>query len=218
MNGSSDTGHCSNVTVSNRNTLSRSRCDSPSTSVLFDGIIPTLTALDGNMWATQLLTLRSSSGILSFPFSLNVVRRVEVVMFNCPQWGISLQRVHIGSNSFSILHNITSCDSLVRVCATVPRNSTSMSLFFFPYTGSNWTHLAELTFYNDNLKIPSFNQKLPQQMDKTQQAAVKTLNIPPVDRTQQAAVNLRILPSFHQKSQTQPPFLLPFAPAPHPLL
>ena len=105
MNGSSDTGHCSNVTVINGNI----RCDSPSTSVLFDGIIPTLTALDGNMWATQILALRSSSGILTFPFSLNAVRRVEVVMFNCPQWGISLQSLFL----VSLPQNIASCDSLV---------------------------------------------------------------------------------------------------------
>ena len=107
MNGSSDTGNCSNARVID-NSIPLSRCDSPSTSVLFDGIIPTLTALDGNMWATHLLTLRSSSGILSFPFSLNVVRRVEVVMFNCPQWGISLQSLFLVS-----LPHIASCDSLV---------------------------------------------------------------------------------------------------------
>ena len=94
VNGSSNTGHCSNVSST------VSRCDSPSTSVLFDGIIPTLTALDGNMWATQLLTFTSTgSGFLSFPFRLNAIRRVGVVMFNCPQWGISLQNVTIGTRS-----------------------------------------------------------------------------------------------------------------------
>ena len=58
MNGSSNTGNCSNVTAISDALL---RCHSPSTSVLFDGNIPTLTGLDGNMWATQLLTFSNST-------------------------------------------------------------------------------------------------------------------------------------------------------------
>ena len=104
VNGSFDTGHCLNVTVINKTV---SRCNNPSTSVLFDGIIPTLSALDGNMWATQLLTWRKANvGFLSFPFSLNAVRRVEMVMFNCPQWGISLYGVAKTSNISSPEHHL----------------------------------------------------------------------------------------------------------------
>ncbi len=51
---SSATGHCSDVSDSGR------VCNTPRSSVLFDGI-PTLTGLDGNMWATQLLTLNTST-------------------------------------------------------------------------------------------------------------------------------------------------------------
>ena len=42
-----------------------SKCEASTSSVLFDGNIPTLTGLDGDMWASQLLTLqiRNQSGI-----------------------------------------------------------------------------------------------------------------------------------------------------------
>ncbi len=33
----------------------------PRSSVLFDDVTPTLTGLDGDMWATQLLTLNTST-------------------------------------------------------------------------------------------------------------------------------------------------------------
>ena len=75
-------------------------------------------------------------------------------MFNCPQWGISLHSVSFGYRRVSHLPNITSCDSLVRVCVTVPQDITSPDLFFIPYTGSTWTHLAELTFYRDSSPCP----------------------------------------------------------------
>ena len=52
MSGSSVTGHCSSVS----STRVRSTCTDPTSSVLFDGVIPTLTGLDGDMWASQLLT------------------------------------------------------------------------------------------------------------------------------------------------------------------
>ena len=54
VNGSSAVGLCSSATVG----LS-SWCHTPNTSVLFDGNIPALAGLDGDMWASQLLTLRA---------------------------------------------------------------------------------------------------------------------------------------------------------------
>ena len=47
MNGSSATGNCSNY--------ANGACNDP---VLFDGHIPTLTGLDGDTWASQLLTIQ----------------------------------------------------------------------------------------------------------------------------------------------------------------
>jgi hypothetical protein len=75
-------------------------CAEPTTtSVLFDGNIPTLTELDGNMWASQLLTLHRETERVSLQFDFagtpgySGVDAVKVVMFNCPEWGIAIRRI-----------------------------------------------------------------------------------------------------------------------------
>ena len=131
MNGSSATGNCSSVTTGLG--IGLSRCDAPTSSVLFDGNIPTLTGLDGNMWASQLLTLERTNSVrrditfdfIATPGFIRVVK-VELVIFNCPEWGISVQTVTLFTASslsafgsvvgtFNV-PSITSCDSLVRIC------------------------------------------------------------------------------------------------------
>ena len=85
INGSSADGNCSNVT-------SDYNCTDPTSSVLFDGHIPTLTGLDGDMWASQLLTLDrvplAPSVVIFFDFTATPdytgVEAVEVVAFTCP--------------------------------------------------------------------------------------------------------------------------------------
>ncbi len=78
VNGSSEDGNCS---------LKLTTCNEPTTSVLQDGIIPTLTGLDDDMWASRLLTINPLL-ISPLAFKIHRVKRVEVVMFNCPEWGI----------------------------------------------------------------------------------------------------------------------------------
>ncbi len=89
VNGSSEDGNC-NLTSSER-----VRCREPTTSVLQDGIIPTLTGLDGDMWASQLLTINTTESNIDITFnfrnitpSYDGLESVEVVMFNCPEWVI----------------------------------------------------------------------------------------------------------------------------------
>ena len=89
VNGSSATGNCSN-TMSIVNDNGPSKCDAPDSSVLFDGNIPTLTGLDGDMWASQLLTLQTS----------NVARRE--ITFDFTELGPS----HSGGQQFRILDSI----------------------------------------------------------------------------------------------------------------
>ena len=156
VNGSSATGHCSNVNGS----ATTSSCTDPTSSVLFDGVVPTLTGLDGDMWASQLLTLHSTGSIkVAFSFSIIQIVRlgVEVVMFNCPEWGISVQSVKLndipatGNN----MNSITSCDSLVRLCVPATDiNSLVVTVQFDLGTDSNWVHLAEVTFYDDSTTCP----------------------------------------------------------------
>ena len=163
MNGSSDTGHCSNVS----NNGVTSYCTDPTSSVLFDGVIPTLTGLDGDMWASQLLTLYSTGSITAVVFAFSITDQlieslsVELVIFNCPEWGISVQSIRFGNSVGKIigssgdLNSITSCDSLVRLC--VPETDIHSRVVFLEFdlgTDSNWVHLAEVTFYNDSTTCP----------------------------------------------------------------
>ena len=157
VSGSSATGHCSSVS----NKGARLICRDPTSSVLFDGVIPTLTGLDGDMWASQLLTLQKkkfSRPTVTFDFTgtqdyVRLSGRLEVVMFNCPERGISASTIRVPISSSPSVNptplmvvniNITSCNSLVRVCTPIMTVQPSISLQF-PY--SDMVYLAEVTFY-----------------------------------------------------------------------
>ena len=168
-NGSSATGHCSDVTL-HLNALST--CSSPASSVLFDGVIPTLTALDGNTWARQLMILQrpmfgSSSFNIYSSFTNARIRRVEVVLFNCPQWDIAVNRIAIrflypGYSSFTYAYpTVFSCDSLVIVCIPLDPSlaPTGIRLDFDTYDRNNEyykVYLAEVSFYENSSPCPPF--------------------------------------------------------------
>ena len=154
VNGSSAIGHCSSVT----NSSGIITCTDPTSSVLFDGHIPTLTGLDGDMWASQLLTLRATTTLvtdIAFDFSDSVVvERIEVVMLNCPEWEMGVQTVTLFDQQPAVLATfnltITSCDSLVRVCLALPTTSITyqgFTLLFSFSPNSDIVHLAEVAFY-----------------------------------------------------------------------
>ncbi len=163
VNGSSEDGNCS--------LLATTLCNEPTTSVLQDGIIPTLTGLDGDIWASQLLTINTDSPTTDITFDFEAtldyvgVERVEVVMFNCPEWGISVDRItlrgsttpaSIGSIFTTISPTITSCDSLVRVCISRSFSSTltALTLRFQLSSASTWVHLAEVSLYGAGPTCP----------------------------------------------------------------
>ena len=136
-------------------------CTDPASSVLFDGDIPTLTGLDGDMWASQLLTLRlmNSSTEITFNFTDNIdLVRVEVMMFNCPQWGIGVQNITVYENMTDILSkqtgDVTSCEYLAKTCIMAPFSSQTVSLKFNRLTTSRWVHLAEVSFHNNTSECP----------------------------------------------------------------
>ena len=156
MNGSSATGNCSSISHG----VVTSTCTDPTSSVLFDGVIPTLTGLDGDMWASQLLTLQRPMPSINIDIT-TPLSRVEVTMFNCPEWRISVQSISLRDNdgivigSSGDLNSITSCDSLVRLCVPATAiNPLVVTAQFDLGTDSNWVHLAEVTFYNDNTTCP----------------------------------------------------------------
>lgn len=166
VNGSSGNGNCVDVSsefFDDRGLLLS--CEAPTTSVLFDGNVPTLSQLDGNMWASQLLTARHNraaipSALLFIDF-FNVLggvgaERVELVMFNCPEWNITVQTIDIQDIIAdevigSLNLTLSSCESLVKVCIPVTTLFQPMAgiLLTFPDTDSSrWIHLAEVTFYS----------------------------------------------------------------------
>ena len=161
VNGSSATGHCSNFTTNDNVTT----CTQPTTSVLLDGNIPQLTGLDGDTWASQLLTVQETNPagtdiIFDFTTTPNFLRvkEMRLAMFNCPEWGIAVQTVGILTGS-SISENgslsgvfnppNTSCDSLVSMCLSQSTTDPVITLKFFPPPGADWLHLAEVTFYGN---------------------------------------------------------------------
>ena len=167
VNGSSSTGRCSSFIRSN----TKIWCTTPTSSVLFDGNVSTLTGLDGDMWASQLLTINTTVNTAEITFDFTDtpdytgVGRVEVVMFNCPEWGISVRTISLftatstsGSRIIvtSIFPTTTSCDSLVKVCISHTINSIRpvFTLVFIPPSTSNWVHHAEVTFYASGSTCP----------------------------------------------------------------
>ena len=118
VNGSDELGHCS---PANTHKYSNQLCTEPGSSVLFDGTLPTLTGLDG---ASQLLTSSVEDQdyvYLSMYFATFTpkVGRVEVIIFNCPEWGISVESIEMLVNygeRYIMFPNTTSCRSLVSLC------------------------------------------------------------------------------------------------------
>ena len=160
MSGSSATGHCSSVSSTE---VMTSICADPTSSVLFDGVIPTLTELDGDMWASQLLTFQTTDTRASVLFDftdtpgyVGLSGRLEVVMFNCPDREISAPTIIVSTSSTPSVNptplmvvNIgtTSCDSLVRVCSPISTVQQSILLDFVIGASSDMVYLAEVTFY-----------------------------------------------------------------------
>ena len=164
VNGSSPTGNCRIWNRSNEVTV----CRQPTSSVLFDGNrLPTLTGLDGNMWASQLLTINTKdpSTTVTFDFTdtpgYDGVQRVEVLMFNCLQWGIGSSFIFLlGADDRSPVAMrtiLTSCDSLVRVCISATVSQPVLTLRFVLHPNSDWLHLAEVTFYASGSICPPSN-------------------------------------------------------------
>ena len=168
VNGSSSTG-CS------------SRCSSPTSNVLYDGHIPTLTGLQGDMWASQLLVLEpdppSRSSNIVFDFTQTGVERVDVVMFNCPEWHLGIGLIRLLEHNSHIIKTmsteVTSCSSLVRVCLSATSNVNSLTLLLTTAFESVRIYLAEVTFYGSNGTCPP-------------EAIVVTPELPPI--TSMAAI------------------------------
>ena len=119
VNGSSITANCSHLVTDNDKDTTTYQ--DPRSSVLFDRI-HTLRLDRKRTWASQLLTINSSMARITFDFTRTPgfvrVERIVLVLFNCPEWGISVQSVQLLANGgvVGIINlRVTSCDSLVSV-------------------------------------------------------------------------------------------------------
>ena len=142
----------------------------PNSGILFDEHVPTLTGLDGDMWASQLLTINTMESLTNVIFDFtdtphyDRVERVEVVMFNGPQWGIAstlivLTGATVRGQPFSTFASIsvsslTSCESLVRVCLSAFISQPLIGLQFILDQDSDWVHLADMIFNARNSICP----------------------------------------------------------------
>ena len=163
VNGSSATGNCSNYT---NVAFANGACNDPASSVLFDGHIPTLTGLDGDMWASQLLTIQEPSVLILFNFTdtpnYTGVEAVEVVAFTCPEWGMTIREITLAvnpSNLFVIAGQLIntdtrSCEHLVRYCIQGESTQTLLILQFNLKTSDDWLHLAEVRFHTNSSACP----------------------------------------------------------------
>ncbi len=164
--GSSATGHCSYVSDSSR------VCNTPRSSVLFDGVTPTLTGLDGDMWATQLLTLNTSTST-SITFKFNEaanyvgVGTIEIVLFSCSMRGIGVTSISIRGDDNSDLgvinYNSRSCEYLVRACISDGFTTTEQIISLNFNNALQRVYLAEVTFYTNSRACSSavLNESVP---------------------------------------------------------
>ena len=156
--GSQATGRCTSVAGNICN----------GTSVLNDGIIPTLrgisTSCPESEWANQLFTMRRNLSkdagiVLSFEVEPVNHDRVELVVFNCPEHAIytpivkvyidtSFNPERLGNLRTTQVLSSTSCDHLIRFCVDL-NAAVSVTAFDleFPYqNNSDFVFLAEVTF------------------------------------------------------------------------
>ena len=120
------------------------------------------------MWASQLLTLNTSTSSASITFnftnptdrsgatSYTGVEVIEVVMFNCPAREIGTNSVQVSAKG-QVADNIAvseSCDYLVRGCSTAVSLSLTSQLITLSFSKTYpRLYIAEITFYSSHLGI-----------------------------------------------------------------
>ncbi len=160
--GSSQNGNCSNTSV----TMDGGQvCTTPQSSVLFDGVIPSLTGRNNSTcWASQLLVLNLSTTI-TFEFSdpSSGIKAFGIVMLNCDQENIGaagkVMLQEEGGRTLRIAIDHMSCNHLIRVCGIfIAITTNTITLSFEVSTTSQFPlayYIAEVSFYDYTLDCPS---------------------------------------------------------------
>ena len=169
MNGSDPTGGCSRPAVQG---IICVELDEGGTSDLTDCVIPSLGGFQSN-WAAGLFTV-NRSGLSSFHIGFDFSRpvnftRVELDLFNCPQWGIAAQTITVYEYTLGILNFVAaaaralghttastiSCTSIVRVVIPLelPQNPIPSYVIDFTFDGFathlQWVYVAEVRFLEE---------------------------------------------------------------------
>ena len=172
VNGSDNNGGCSRV-------IGGPICgelDVGGRSDLTDCVIPSLGGFQSN-WAAELFTVNRSgqSFHIGFDFSRPVnFTRVELDLFNCPEWGIAVQTITVYEYTFGTLAFVpavaralgnttanTSCTSIVRVVIPLelPQNPAPFYILDFTFdnatTHIQWVHIAEVRFFEEDTQCPT---------------------------------------------------------------
>ena len=160
--GSPVNGGCSLISETNSEICNGS-------SVLNDGILPALSGVrndPASQWANELFTMNRSGTeeiVVSVQLPSGNINydRVELSVFNCPQWGIYAPQVMVyatGSLSGTILRllaNATlsaeSCGYLLKFCVPLISGTSIPNLnLVFPYqNNSDFVFLGEITLVDD---------------------------------------------------------------------
>ena len=139
------------------------------TSVLNDGVLPALSGVSSDpasQWANELFTMNRAGTdrilvSVQLPSGNFVHDRVELSLFNCPQWGIYAPQVMVyftsslNSTNLLLIADATlsdeSCEYLLKFCVPFNQAISNPNLnLVFPYqNNSNFVFLGEITLVDD---------------------------------------------------------------------
>ena len=86
------------------------------------------------------------------------MRRVEITMFSCLQWGTLVTNIEVDSYG-TVCPAFSPCDSLIKMCIPVNYRSATMSSLQldFNHYSDHSVYLAEVAFYNESLPCLPFS-------------------------------------------------------------
>jgi len=145
--------------------------DEGETSDLTDCVIPSLGRFQSG-WAAGLFTVNNNAQSFFIAFQVNRAAnftKVELDLFNCPQWGIAAYIITVYEYTFEITDfivtdarvlgstavNILSCTSIVRVVIplVLPQYPNPLYVIYFTFdiaaTTIQWVHIAEVKFLEE---------------------------------------------------------------------
>ena len=146
---------CDVLSSSSTNQITKLTCNNPTASVLFDGIIPSVS--DNSEWEKQLLRLRNDSTI-TFTFgnmTSVIISAIAVVFYNCPSRNTGARAFTFRTEmdhaaGIGNTNGVSSCDYLIKICfsPTLQLFSTVLSLQSLRPLAD--VYLAEIIFHNSS--------------------------------------------------------------------